>query len=212
MEDLYQTLGVSKTATAEEIKKAYRNLAFKYHPDRNPGDKTAEDKFKEINAAYSVLGDETKRRQYDSYGSADAYQNAQNYGGGSANSYGQGYGGYGSSGSGSGNYSGDPFWEFFNGASNNTDDGSAKSGEYTNNGRRYTYTYTTRHTERPTRSDGFRYFGRGVLQTVLGAGGAYLFVRWFPLNIICFIAMIKGFVQILQSFKYIFATKEKNNK
>ena len=84
MEDLYQTLGVSKTATAEEIKKAYRNLAFKYHPDRNPGDKTAEDKFKEINAAYSELGDETKRRQYDSYGSADAYQNAQNYGGGSA--------------------------------------------------------------------------------------------------------------------------------
>src|SRR5574344_2536881 len=81
MEDLYETLGVSKTATQEEIKKAYRNLAFKYHPDRNPGDKAAEEKFKQINSAYSVLGDETKRRQYDSYNSADDYQNAQNYGG-----------------------------------------------------------------------------------------------------------------------------------
>src|SRR5574344_717331 len=108
MEDLYQTLGVSKTATAEEIKKAYRNLAFKYHPDRNPGDKAAEEKFKQINAAYSVLGDETKRHQYDSYGSANSYQQAQNYGGSQST-----YGGYGSRNS-SGNYNGDPFWEFFN--------------------------------------------------------------------------------------------------
>ena len=52
MDDLYSVLGVSKTATAEEIKKAYRNLAFKYHPDRNPGDKAAEEKFKQISAAY----------------------------------------------------------------------------------------------------------------------------------------------------------------
>src|SRR5574344_2991151 len=170
MEDLYQTLGVSKTATAEEIKKAYRNLAFKYHPDRNPGDKPAEEKFKQINAAYSVLGDETKRRQYDSYGSADDYQNAQNYGG-AQNTYGQGYGSYRSSGSGSS--SGDPFWEFFNQAN----DGSASDGggDSANNGRRYTYTYTSRHTEQPTRRDGWIYFGRGILQTALGAGGIYLF-------------------------------------
>src|SRR5574344_2588862 len=108
MEDLYETLGVSKTATQEEIKKAYRNLAFKYHPDRNPGDKAAEEKFKQINSAYSVLGDETKRKQYDSYDSADSYQNAQNYGGGQTQ---QGYGSYNY---GNGGGSGDPFWDFFN--------------------------------------------------------------------------------------------------
>ena len=61
MDDLYSVLGVSKNASAEEIKKAYRNLAFKYHPDRNPNNKDAEDKFKQINNAYAVLGDETKR-------------------------------------------------------------------------------------------------------------------------------------------------------
>lgn len=65
MSNYYETLGVSKTATADEIKKAYRTLAFKYHPDRNPGDATAEEKFKQITAAYDVLGDESKRRNYD---------------------------------------------------------------------------------------------------------------------------------------------------
>ena len=71
MKDLYTELGVSKTASADEIKKAYRELAFKYHPDRNPGDAAAEERFKNINAAYSVLGDEAKRSQYDMYGSAE---------------------------------------------------------------------------------------------------------------------------------------------
>ena len=69
-QDLYAVLGVSKTASTDEIKKAYRTLAFKYHPDRNPGDKAAEEKFKAINAAYDVLGDETKRSQYDRFGQA----------------------------------------------------------------------------------------------------------------------------------------------
>ena len=74
MEDLYATLGVSKTATQDEIKKAYRNMAFKYHPDRNPGDKAAEEKFKQINAAYDVLGDEAKRRDYDLQANQYQYQ------------------------------------------------------------------------------------------------------------------------------------------
>jgi curved DNA-binding protein len=68
MKDYYTLLGVGKNATAEEIKKAYRQLALKYHPDRNKGNKEAEEHFKEINEAYAVLSDQEKRRQYDMFG------------------------------------------------------------------------------------------------------------------------------------------------
>jgi molecular chaperone DnaJ len=67
-DELYKTLGVSKKATDEEIKKAYRKLARKYHPDRNPGDQEAEEKFKEISAAHDVLSDPEKRKEYDAGG------------------------------------------------------------------------------------------------------------------------------------------------
>ena len=73
-QDYYKTLGIDKTATAEEIKKAYRKLALKYHPDKTKGDKTLEDKFKTISEAYAVLSDPEKRKQYDTYGSADFRQ------------------------------------------------------------------------------------------------------------------------------------------
>ena len=68
--DYYEVLGVSKGASDDEIKKAFRKLAVKYHPDKNPGDKEAEAKFKEANEAYSVLSDKTKRARYDQFGHA----------------------------------------------------------------------------------------------------------------------------------------------
>lgn len=72
--DYYEELGVSRTASEEEIKKAYRKLAMKYHPDHAKGDKAAEEKFKKISEAYAVLSDKEKRKQYDTYGSADFHQ------------------------------------------------------------------------------------------------------------------------------------------
>lgn len=85
--DYYEVLGVSKSATPEEIKKAYRQLALKYHPDRNPDDKDAEEKFKEAAEAYSVLSDENKRARYDRYGFA-----GMNGGSASGGGFGGGFG------------------------------------------------------------------------------------------------------------------------
>ena len=73
-DDYYKILGVDKKASAAEIKKAYRKLALKYHPDKTKGDKALEDKFKKISEAYAVLSDSEKRNQYDTYGSADFQQ------------------------------------------------------------------------------------------------------------------------------------------
>src|SRR5438445_11447629 len=70
--DFYETLGVKRKASEEEIKKAYRKLARQFHPDRNPGDKQAEGRFKEVQEAYDVVGDKEKRAQYDRFGFAGA--------------------------------------------------------------------------------------------------------------------------------------------
>jgi curved DNA-binding protein len=72
--DYYEVLGVKKGASIEEVKKAYRKLAVKYHPDKNPGDKQAEDRFKEINEAYAVLSDPKKKEQFDQFGSNNFHQ------------------------------------------------------------------------------------------------------------------------------------------
>lgn len=74
--DYYDVLGVAKTATKEEVKKAYRALAMKYHPDRNPNDKAAEEKFKEVQEAYDVISDDKKRKMYDQFGHAAGAQGA----------------------------------------------------------------------------------------------------------------------------------------
>ena len=104
--DYYEVLGVDKNAGAEEIKKAYRKKAMQFHPDRNPGDKTAEEKFKEVGEAYEVLSDDDKRARYDQFG----FQGVDpNFGGGSGFG-GSGFGGFG----GFGDF-GDIFGEFFGG-------------------------------------------------------------------------------------------------
>src|SRR5213083_1933953 len=75
-QDFYETLGVTKTADAEELKRAYRKLAMQFHPDRNPGDQSAEQKFKNISEAYDVLKDDQKRAVYDRFGHAAFEQGA----------------------------------------------------------------------------------------------------------------------------------------
>lgn len=84
--DYYEILGVTKSASADEIKKAYRKVAMQYHPDRNPGDKAAEEKFKEAAEAYEVLSDADKKAQYDRFGHAGVSGNGRGgFGGGSGN-------------------------------------------------------------------------------------------------------------------------------
>ena len=100
--DYYEVLGVSKGASAEEIKKAYRKLAVKYHPDKNPGDKEAEEKFKEAAEAYSILSDPDKKARYDQFGHAGVEGAGPDFSGGFGNLddilkefFGGGFGGFG---------------------------------------------------------------------------------------------------------------------
>ncbi|MBQ3798703.1 MAG: J domain-containing protein [Treponema sp.] len=195
MDDLYATLGVPKTATADEIKKAYRNLALKYHPDRNPGDKAAEEKFKSVSAAYSVLSDEVKRRQYDMYGESSSSAGSgpsygsSSYSGGYRRASGESYG-----------YSGDPFSDFFGGYSK----GNWQAGT--------SYTWTTRRkdSEPASRPDSVHKFFNGALKAFIGFGALSFLYWFFPVNIICLVAGIRGASDALSSLKYIFAGKESN--
>ena len=103
--DYYEVLGLQKGAGEEEIKRAFRQLAKKYHPDLNPGNKEAEAKFKEVNEAYEVLSDKEKRQRYDQFGFAGV---DPSYGGGTAGAggFGGGFGGGGRGGFGGGGRSG----------------------------------------------------------------------------------------------------------
>ena len=108
--DYYEVLGIGKNATDAEIKSAYRKLAKKYHPDLNPGDKDAEEKFKEVNEANDVLSDPNKRKRYDQFGFAGV---DPNYGAGQpGGGYGGGLGGFGGTG---GVDLGDIFGDIFGG-------------------------------------------------------------------------------------------------
>ena len=101
--DYYEVLGIRKGASEAEIKKAYRKMAMKYHPDKNPGDKEAEEKFKEANEAYAVLSDPDKKSKYDRFGHAGVDPNAGFEGGGAGfggfedifDMFGGGFGGFG---------------------------------------------------------------------------------------------------------------------
>lgn len=111
--DFYSILGVARSATPEEIKKAYRKLALQHHPDKNPGDKKSEEKFKEISEAYDVLSDTKKREMYDQFGHAGSQQGF----GGGPGGFG-GFGGFGGAGAGAGagaghGAGGDPFQDIF---------------------------------------------------------------------------------------------------
>ncbi len=120
--DYYEVLGVQKGANAEDIKKAYRKLAMKYHPDRNPDNKEAEEKFKEAAEAYEVLSDDDKRARYDQFGFAGV---DPNYGAGQGGGFGGGFGGFGDFGD-----LGDIFGSFFGGGSRSSrNPNTARRGE-----------------------------------------------------------------------------------
>ena len=118
--DYYEVLGIQKGASAEDIKKAYRKLALKYHPDRNPDNKEAEEKFKEAAEAYEVLSDDDKRSRYDQFGFAGV---DPNYGAGQGG-YGGGFGGFGDFGD-----LGDIFGSFFGGGASRSNANAPRRGE-----------------------------------------------------------------------------------
>ncbi len=193
MSNYYEILGVPKNATADEIKKAYRTLAFKYHPDRNQGNAAAEEKFKQISAAYDVLGDEAKRRQYDMGYSTDSYSTA---GSQSQQQYQRQY-----------QYTyqnpfGDEnFWEWFNGAQFRSRNQQAQNRQnYYNQ-----YDYSNHTNEPETKRDHLSMLFLKALQTFVG----FTFFRfsWFIIPfgpIICIGVIVNGISGVIKSLKGLF--------
>lgn len=194
MNDLYEALGVSKNASADELKKAYRDAALKYHPDRNPGDKAAEDKFKQISAAYSVLGDETKRNDYDRYGSADAYARASQSG------YGQNPFANGQ------NPFGDSFWDWYYDSSRPDAQNAQQQNSY-----RRTYRYTNSQRSEPqTKKEAFNSLIRSVLTFCAGMFFLRFSLLLFPIGpLLCIIALINGASGAIRSIQHLLSPKTK---
>ena len=194
MEDLYAVLGASKDASQDEIKSAYRKLAMKYHPDRNPGNKEAEEKFKNISAAYDVLGDETKRRSYDSYGA---------FGSQSQQSYNQQYNPWGQQSAYDGqSYQDDPFWQWAQYGWKN---------ENSQNGQNRTYYYKYEKSEKKyTRAEWFRQFLQSAAILLLSMYFMKFSFFIIPIGpILCIAGVIKGLSGMTKSLKGIFARKTK---
>ncbi len=199
MSNYYEILGVSKNATADEIKKAYRTLAFKYHPDRNPGNTAAEEKFKQISAAYDVLGDEAKRRNYDlgGYSSENAYSNSstqQQY----QRQYQYTY---------SNPFGDDNFWEWFNSAQfRSRNQQTQNTNNYYNQ-----YDYSNRTSNEPeTKRDYFSQLFLKALQTFVG----FTFFRFswiiIPFGpIICIGVIVNGISGVIKALKGLFRSSRK---
>lgn len=190
MEDLYKVLGVEKSSTQDEIKKAYRNLAFKYHPDRNQGRKDAEEKLKEINAAYSVLGDPEKRRQYDATGFNTSYSSNNSYG-----NYQRGY--YDPYGKGQNQYGYEDFDNIFRSF-------------YENSSRNYNSTYST-YGQYKKKQQSPLTLGEGILKLITGAITGLLgllslnITLWFfPIGpILSIAAIVNGFSNVTNGLRAI---------
>lgn len=181
MDDLYAVLGVPKTATADEIKKAYRDAAFKYHPDRNPGDSAAEEKFKKINSAYAVLGDSAQRAQYDRYGTTEE----QRY-----SSYGQGRT----------QQTYNPFEEMFGG-----ENPYGANRRYT-----YSWSSGQKESYQPTRGEAFSMLLKHGLSLFLGLFFFRFSFFILPIGpIIAIAAIVNGFTGIIRSIKYMIKAKPK---
>ncbi len=198
MDDLYAELGLTKEASQDDIKKAYRKLAFQYHPDRNQGNPAAEEKFKKITAAYDVLSDETKRRQYDSYGSTSS-------------NYGQSSYGYGS-------YTGtdDPFAEWFNQQRRQNYQGYQRYNQQETEGNPYSQWHTY-YTNQKTPEE--RTFGESIgviLRNVLIFMISMYFLRisWIILPfgpILCIAGLVKGFKGAVDGFRTLLHPKKNEN-
>ena len=181
MKDLYDVLEVSKDASSDEIKKAYRKLAIKYHPDKNPGDKVAEEKFKEISAAYAVLGDEEKRAQYNTFGSAEDY----------ANSY-------------SGTQTQDPFWEWFTGQTHAYNNEQGGYTYYYTNSNPYNEANQKAKYSPSSKKQAFSNLISNILTTILGV--VLLRSLWWiiPIGpILGLTATIKGISGVIKSISYL---------
>ena len=199
MSNYYETLGVAKTATADEIKKAYRTLAFKYHPDRNPGNAEAEEKFKQISAAYDVLSDESKRRQYDMGYSTDSYSSSQTAGNQQyQRQYQYTY---------SNPFGDDNFWEWFNSAQvRSRNQQTQNTNNYYNQ-----YDYSNRTSNEPeTKRDYFSHLFLKALQTFVG----FTFFRFswiiIPFGpIICIGVIVNGGSGVIKALKGLFRSSRK---